>query len=157
MGNVFKVQIAKNNMKKNSLFLGRFIIFFFILFFISSGVKAVSDEQQKISETENVVAFINGQIPVAERNCIEIPETLKLLEEIKTLYNQSRFEEAYSKSLEIKLTYALETKGEFNFLCWIKHNPSKALIAFWPITLLLAIILAGLLIFIFLQLKKKND
>lgn len=43
-------------------------------------------------------------------------------------FNRGNFESALSRIKEAQLTYAIETKGEFNLAYYVKNNPAKSLV-----------------------------
>jgi hypothetical protein len=63
----------------------------------------------------------------SERNGVDVFETKRLLYVAEVIYGRGDYVEAYKKLKEAKLTYALETKGEFNLYYTVKNNPLQSL------------------------------
>ena len=85
-----------------------------------------------------LIEDLNSEIELAERNGVDVIETKKLLYTAETAFNRGDYVLALERLKEAQLTYALETKGEFNVLYAVKNNPLQSLAT-----------LAGALIFSF--------
>lgn len=74
-------------------------------------------------EVRDLINDLYTQIRKSEANGIEIIETKKILYVGETAYKRGDYVLALERLKEAKLSFALETKGEFNIYQTIKNNP----------------------------------
>ncbi|MEM4181920.1 MAG: LamG-like jellyroll fold domain-containing protein [Candidatus Pacearchaeota archaeon] len=65
-------------------------------------------------------------IKEAKNNGIKVMETEKTFFLAEAAFNRGAFKEASEKFKQAKLTYAVETKGEFNLYYYVKNNPLRS-------------------------------
>ncbi|MEK6885877.1 MAG: hypothetical protein AABX17_02835, partial [Nanoarchaeota archaeon] len=89
--------------------------------------KKAYDAAQKIYndalESKGIIEEIKVAIAEAERNGISATETKKMLYIGQAAFNRGDFSLALERLKEAKLTFALETKGEFNLAYAVKNDP----------------------------------
>ena len=68
---------------------------------------------------------LSNLIDEAKKNGIDVFETKKLFSLAQVIFNRGDYELALEKLKEAKLTYALETKGEFNLIYAVKNHPGQ--------------------------------
>jgi len=76
-------------------------------------------------EAKKLIEEISAAIAKSEANGITIVETKKILYVGETAYNRGDYILAAERLSEAKLSYALETKGEYNVYYAIKNNPKE--------------------------------
>lgn len=91
------------------------------LFVLLIGV-AYADYSEDKYQAEQNIEEINKLISSAKHNCLPTIETENILELAKQDYYAGNYTASLKKLQETKLTYALEIRGEFNFLCSIKNK-----------------------------------
>ena len=69
---------------------------------------------------------LQKQIKRAEKNGILVTETKKLMYLGEVAFERGDYESSIKRLEEARLTYALETKGEFNFFYAVKNNPLES-------------------------------
>ena len=89
--------------------------------------KALEDIYNSAIESNKTITELRSLIEEAEKNGIQVSETKKLLYLAEILFKRGDYLLALEKLKESKLTYSLETKGEFKILYAIKNNPLEAL------------------------------
>ncbi len=101
------------------------------------GVKQFYEEIKRIYDaayaSEALIKEIREQIDSAEFNGIDVTDTKKLLYTAEAIFRRGDYLLALERLKEAKTVYALETKGEYNFLYDFKNNPIKFLAIFLSI------------------------
>jgi hypothetical protein len=77
-------------------------------------------------ECLKLIEELKNNIEIAESNGIKVIETKKLLYLAESSFERGAFKETLERLKEAKLTYAAETKGEFNLIYYIKNNPLES-------------------------------
>ena len=77
-----------------------------------------------------IITDLNEKIQQAEKQGIDVSETKKLFYVAQAAYSRGDYILAIKQLKEAQLSYALETKGEFNVLYAIKNNPGKSAAGF---------------------------
>ncbi len=94
-------------------------------------LKQIAEEADKIYENAfaslKLIEEIKSGISNAEKKGISAEETKKLFFLAETAFERGDYALALERLKEVKLTYALEVKGEFNLLYTIKNNPGGSL------------------------------
>lgn len=72
-------------------------------------------------------AELGDKIKNSEENGIKVEQTKKLLYLAEVAYNRGDYALAIARLKEAKLTYGLETKGEFNLVYAVKNNPVESI------------------------------
>ena len=75
--------------------------------------------------SEELIEELYSSLDWAEKRGISTIETKKLLYVAETVFKRGDYLLAYKNLKDAKLTYALETKGEFNLIYEIKENPKQ--------------------------------
>ncbi|KHO54326.1 MAG: parallel beta-helix repeat-containing protein [archaeon GW2011_AR19] len=92
-----------------------------------SEVKKSYDEIKKIHGNAfgslELIEWLQKQIKKAEKNGISVIETKKLLYLGEATFKRGDYESSIKRLEEARLTYAIETKGEFNLFYAVKNNP----------------------------------
>ena len=78
-------------------------------------------------ESLTILEELRQGIQEAERNGINVFESKKLMLLGEQAMNRGAYQLALERLKEAKLTFAIETKGEFNLLYTIKNNPLESL------------------------------
>ena len=93
----------------------------------------VKNNYEKIREIRNaafnsqsIINELNDKISKAELDGISVLETKKILYTSESAFARGDYSLALSRLNEAKLTFAIETKGEFNLLYVVKNNPVKS-------------------------------
>jgi len=89
---------------------------------IDQSKEAAFSVRSEISALESVVAD-------ASRREVDTPDTVRLLNLAKTGFARGDFAAAKARLEEARLTYALETKGEFSVGYFIRENPRMVIAA----------------------------
>jgi len=103
-------------------------------------------------ESKKLLDELRSNIQVSEKNGISVSETKKLLYIAEVIYNRGDYSQALERLKEAKLTFGLETKGEFNLLYSVKNNPIQTL----GIILLIGVVGTGSTVVLRFQLNKKK-
>lgn len=103
-------------------------------------------------ESKKLIEELTLAIAEAENNGIIVTDTKKSLYIAEVIYKRGDYVAALAKLKEAKLTYGLETKGEFNLIYSVKNNPVQA---FGIVILAGALGMGGSLLFRF-QLYRKR-
>jgi hypothetical protein len=98
----------------------RIIVSLLVFIFFINLISAL--EQTTKGEVDYTKQELMVSITRAEHNCIPIPETKALVASSETFYMQGDYDSALNSLNEAHFTYALETKGEFNFGCYIRNK-----------------------------------
>jgi hypothetical protein len=77
-------------------------------------------------DSKALLEELGKKIDESERNGIAVEQTKKLLYLAEVAYNRGEYTLAITRLKEAKLTYGLETKGEFNLFYAVKNNPIQA-------------------------------
>ena len=108
-------------------------------------VKQIQEEMQQIKEdaveTNNVISTLSEKLNEAEASGVKTPQTSRLLALAKAAASRGDYETALARVKEAELTYAVETKGEFNIWFFIARNSIEVAIG-TLIFLALAILLS---------------
>ena len=93
----------------------------------------VKNNYEKIKEIRNaafdsqaIIKELNDKIKQAEKDGISVLETKKIFYTSQSAFERGDYGLALSRLNEAKLTFAIETKGEFNLLYVVKNNPIKS-------------------------------
>ncbi len=87
-------------------------------------------------ESKALIDELYTSLDWAQKRGISTIETKKLLYVAETIYKRGDYLSAYKNLKDAQLTYALETKGEFNLLYEIKENPKETTGIFLVVLLL---------------------
>ena len=94
---------------------------------------SVKNNYEKIKEIKDaafksklIISELNDKITKAELDGISVIETKKLFYTSESAFERGDYSLALSRLNEAKLTFAIETKGEFNLLYLVKNNPLKS-------------------------------
>ena len=94
---------------------------------------SVKNNYEKIKEirdsafsSQQIITELEGKIKQAEIDGISVIETKKLLYTAQSAFARGDYSLALERLSEAKLTFAIETKGEFNLLYVVKNNPIKS-------------------------------
>ncbi len=79
------------------------------------------------TESYKIINELTEGIKESERNGISVSGTKRLLYVAEVAFKRGDYVLALERLKEAKLTYALETKGEFNLLFAVKNNPLESL------------------------------
>jgi len=77
-------------------------------------------------ESDKIIAELNAKIKEAEKNGISIVETKKLLYTAQAAFERGDYVLALERLKQARLSFASETKGEFNLVYAVKNNPVQA-------------------------------
>jgi hypothetical protein len=124
----------------------KLFVILFVYIFLFSFVSSL--ESVELSEVDSYLTKIKSDISIAEHNCIPVPETKNLLISAEAAYKIQDYSSALDSLKEAELYYLLETKGEFNAICYIKNK----LIDNLMYLVILIIFIAGI---IYLAVKKR--
>ncbi|MDP2673048.1 MAG: LamG-like jellyroll fold domain-containing protein [Nanoarchaeota archaeon] len=95
-----------------------------------SEVKKSYDEIKTVYDNAfgslELLEWLKKQIKKAEKNGISVIETKKLMYLGEATFERGDYESSIKRLEEARLTYALETKGEFNLFYAIKNNPLES-------------------------------
>ena len=100
---------------------------------LSASIKSMYESAIKSRE---ILVDLSEKINQAEKEGISVTETKKLLFLAESAFERGEFELALKRFEEAKLTYALETKGEFNLIYTIKQNPIKSAFILFGVSVL---------------------
>jgi len=78
-------------------------------------------------ESKALIEELTLAVAESERNGIKVDETKKSLYVAEVIYKRGDYLSALDKLKKAKLTYGLETKGEFNLIYSVKNNPVQSL------------------------------
>ena len=94
---------------------------------------SVKNNYEKIKEirdsafsSKQIIADLESKIKQAEKDGISVLETKKILYTSQSAFARGDYSLALERLSEAKLTFAIETKGEFNLLYVVKNNPVKS-------------------------------
>ena len=94
---------------------------------------SVKNNYEKIKEirdsafsSKQIIAELESKIKQAEKDGISVLETKKILYTSESAFARGDYSLAKERLNEAKLTFAIETKGEFNLLYVVKNNPIKS-------------------------------
>ena len=94
---------------------------------------SVKNNYEKIKEirdsafsSKQIIADLESKIKQAEKDGISVLETKKILYTSESAFARGDYSLAKERLNEAKLTFAIETKGEFNLLYVVKNNPIKS-------------------------------
>ena len=95
-----------------------------------SEVKKNYDEIKTIYDNAfgslELLEWFKKQIKKAEKNGVSVIETKKLMYLGQAAFERGDYESSIKRLEEARLTYALETKGEFNLFYVVKNNPLES-------------------------------
>jgi hypothetical protein len=77
-------------------------------------------------ESDKLMKELKGKIEDAKLNGIQTLETTKLLNLAESAFLRGDYELALSRLKEAQLSFALETKGEFSLVHYVKRNPLQS-------------------------------
>ncbi|MCX6748818.1 MAG: hypothetical protein NT076_04390 [Candidatus Pacearchaeota archaeon] len=77
-------------------------------------------------ESKNIISEIESLVIEAEKSGISVTETKRLLYLAKSAFERGDYLSSLEKIKESQLSYALETKGEFNTLYYVKNHPLQS-------------------------------
>lgn len=77
-------------------------------------------------DSKKSIEELTAKILEAEQNGISVDQTKKLLFIAEVAYNRGDYALTIQRLKEARLTFGLETKGEFNLIYSIKNNPLQA-------------------------------
>ncbi|MDO8660357.1 MAG: hypothetical protein Q7K43_00570, partial [Candidatus Woesearchaeota archaeon] len=82
----------------------------------------ITQAKQKITDTNKTIAFLEAQVETAKNQGIPTYQTIRLINLAKLALQRGDIENAQSSIKDAQMTYALETKGEINWLTTIQQN-----------------------------------
>jgi hypothetical protein len=86
-------------------------------------IKAIHDAA---FESKALISELESLVKQADVDGVSVIETKKLLYTAESIYKRGDYLNAFKKLQEAKLTYALEVKGEFNFIYAVKNKPLES-------------------------------
>ncbi len=103
------------------------------------------NELYEVAENSNkLIEELGLSISNSEYKGIEVIEAKKTFLVAKKAFQRGDYHMAYQKVKEAQLTYALETKGKFNILRYVKNHPFNSLMFVWIFfTIFLAIFISS--------------
>jgi hypothetical protein len=90
---------------------------------ISEKIKIIHDNAL---EAKSIIENLKEGIKEAQKNGISTLQTQKVLAVAEVAFARGDYALALQRLNEAKLVYALEVKGEFNFVYAVKNNPGKS-------------------------------
>ena len=90
---------------------------------VKKNYEKVKEIHDAAFESSEIIEELKKGIEDAENYGIDVLETKKILYVAEAAYNRGDYILSLSQLNEAKLTYAIETKGEFNILYTVKNNP----------------------------------
>ena len=123
-----KMNNSKINIKNVNLLLERAKENYKSMKFIElkEGYDNIKNIYEDAFSAKKTIDELYDKIKKSENEGITIIETKKMLFVAETAFSRGDFKLALERLKEAKLTYALETKGEFNIMRTIKNNPLKS-------------------------------
>jgi hypothetical protein len=94
---------------------------------VKSLYEQIKNVHDSAFEARDIISEINKGIEESEQNGISIIQTKKVLYLAEVAFNRGDYVLALQRLKEAKLTYAIETKGEFNIYKSIVNNPLQSL------------------------------
>ena len=95
-------------------------------------IQRINDMIKKISQSafdaSNLISEIANKIASSEYMGINTPETSRLLELAKVAAEREDYALAFERAKEADLTYAVETKGEYNIAYFVARNSTEVFI-----------------------------
>jgi hypothetical protein len=99
-----------------------------------SEVKSAYGEIKKIHDNAfdslDMINELNTNVAKSEANGVSVLETKKLLYFAEVAFNRGEYSIALERLKEARLTYSLETKGEYSLYYTVKNNPVQSAAAF---------------------------
>ena len=93
---------------------------------LEKNYKQIQTILNSAKDSKKLISEVNSSITAAAKNGIVVSETKKILYLAQILYDRGDYVSALAKLKEAQVTFALETKGEFNLAYTIKNNPLES-------------------------------
>jgi len=94
---------------------------------LANNYKQIQTVYDSANQSKVLFKSLNSSINNAEANGVVVSETKKLMYLAQILYDRGDYVNALAQLKQAELTFALETKGEFNLAYTIKNNPLQSL------------------------------
>jgi len=122
---------------------------------INEMIKQIS---QSAFDASNLISEIALKIEESSYKGINTPETSRLLELAKVAAEREDYTLAFERAKEAELTYAVETKGEFNIAYFVARNSTEVFIGtLIALCLLFVLYLRARLVLVNIGLKNTYD
>ncbi len=96
---------------------------------VKNNYEKIKDIYDAAFDSLKIINDLKEKIEQAENRGIEIIETKKILYVAEVAFDRGDYFLALDRLKQAKLTYALETKGEFSIYYAVKNNPLESLVA----------------------------
>ena len=93
---------------------------------VKTGYEKIKELRDAAFKSQGIIDELDLKIKQAEKNGISVLETKKIIYTSKSAFARGDYVLALERLSEAKLTFAIETKGEFNLLSTVKNNPVKS-------------------------------
>jgi len=98
---------------------------------VQSGFEKVEQIHKYIQNYEESFFNLKKETEEAERYGIDTPDTKRLIYLAEASFNRGDYKNAFEKVEEAKLMFAVEVKGEFHPVYYVKNHPFRFLIGFF--------------------------
>ena len=85
-------------------------------------VETIKEQHEQITETVSIVSQLKADVTEINSKAIKTPGTDRILSLVQFALDRGDYESALSRAKEAQMTYALETKGAFNLMYFLKTN-----------------------------------